>query len=198
MRVWWDANWRDLTMRPLHWLCAIGWLVHPPDAPAQTLQGYHLRQSWAEVGRAIPCRTDSLPDTWRIKVKDCSPSGGDVRLTFIRDTLYLISYVPDADSTRPVTPDDTLPADALWNRRWKAWSIRRFGAPDSVTTSTGNAVGPHVQQVTAFWHKGSTFVQIEIMSVPGRSSGYVHAELCQELPGLECKSSWFGLQLHAK
>src|SRR5690242_8462389 len=171
-------------MRTLASLGMIACALFARDGAAQssTLEGYHLGQTWSEIGRAIPCQLDSLPDNWKAKVKSCWPNGDTVRLWFVRDTLYEVSYVPAVD--------DTLPAEVLWNRHWKEWSIARYGAPDSVTTS-----GTHLSQVTAFWHKGSTFVQIEILSAPGGHAGLVHVELCGARTRIACRSSWLGLPL---
>ena len=165
-------------------------MIFPRNLTAQrgTLVGYRLGQTWSDIGRAVPCSTDSLPDAWKVKVTDCWPRGNAVRLTFVRDTLHLISYVP-----QDTVPDDTLAAEDLWNRRWKAWTIARYGEPDSVTTS-----GTHLRQITAFWRKTSTSVQLEIISAPGGHASFVHLELCEEGLGLTCESSWFGLQLHAQ
>ena len=160
------------------------------NVPAQgfTLAGYSLGQTWSQVGRTIPCRVDSIPDSWRVKVKDCWPAGNAVRLTFVRDTLRLISYVPNADDT---VPADTMSSEVLWNRYWKQWTVSRYGQPDSVTTS-----GARIVQVTAFWRRASTSVQLEIISVPGGHASFIHVEICSAGPGLRCESSALGLQLH--
>src|SRR2546427_226655 len=89
--------------------CAL--FVRDAAAQSSTLEGYRLGQGWSEIGRAIPCQADSLPDKWKVKVKSCWPSGGTVRLWFVRDTLYEVSYVPAGG--------DTLPAEVQWNRHWK-------------------------------------------------------------------------------
>src|SRR2546422_9436771 len=108
-----------------------------PTAPS--LMGYRLGETWWRIARTLPCEADSLPPNWQVKVKHCLPNAGAVGLWFVRDTLFLISYVPGSD--RPVWPvpaDDTFPADMLWNRHWKQWSIARFGEPDSVSMDGDN------------------------------------------------------------
>jgi hypothetical protein len=165
-----------------------GILLRGVAAQNWTLEGYRLGQRWTEIGRAMPCQQDSLPDKWAVKVKSCWPNGDSVRLWFVRDTLSEISYVPAGAAGL----GDTLPAEVQWSRRWKKWSIARFGAPDSVTSS-----GTHTSQVTAFWHKGPTLAQVEIISAPGGHPGFVHVELCGVGAHIRCRSSWFGLQLVA-
>jgi len=163
------------------------------DASAQVgadLMGYRLGETWSGMGRAMPCRVDSLPARATVKVKDCWPGGNTVRLTFLRDTLFLISYIPGADDTLPPTAGEMLPAEALWNRRWKQWSIARFGEPDSVTThSAGGSV-----EVRAYWLRASKFAQLGIVSMQ-RQASFIHVDLCGEIvAGVKCVSSWLGLR----
>ncbi len=191
-------TWRG-KRKSLYWLL-VGVLLLAPHRRAEAqvgpdLMGYRVGDTWSLIGRAMPCRIDSLPAKWTVKVKDCWPSGGIVRLTFVKDTLFLISYIPGADDTLPPTADETLPAEVLWNRRWKQWSIAHFGAPDSVNTSSaGKATG----QVIAYWHKASRFAQVGVSSVPGQA-WFVKIDACGEIvAGVRCVSSWLGLYGQAK
>lgn len=164
------------------------------SAPA--LAGYHLGDTWSRIGRAMPCQTDSLPPDWKLKVKHCLPSGGTVALWFVRDTLYQINYSPFADSAGPLSSDDTLPTDLLWSRRWKQWSIARFGQPDSVTTFGTNP--RRLMHVIARWRKSWGFVQVGIMSASASSEApWVTIDFCGNR-WVKCESSWIGLNCAAK
>jgi hypothetical protein len=178
-------------------MCALALL--PGGALAQNvpaLAGYHLGDRWSRIGRATPCQTDSLPPNWKTKVKHCLPSGGTVALWFLRDTLYEIHYSPFADSAGPRSSDDTLPADLLWSRRWKQWSIARFGKPDSVTTEGTNP--SRLMHVIARWRKSWGFIQMGIMSVSASGQApWVTIAFCGNR-WVTCKSSRIGLNGIAK
>jgi len=161
---------------------------------APPLAGYHLGDTWSRIGRAMPCQPDSLPPDWNVKVKHCWP--GTLALWFLRDTLYQINYtLPDS----ALSPDASLPADALWDRRWKQWSIRRFGEPDSVKVERTDPNDPRrLMQVIVRWRKPSVSVQLTIMTVTGsREAPWVHISVCGER-WVKCESSWIGLNGVAK
>jgi hypothetical protein len=159
------------------------------------LAGYHLGDSWSRIGRAMPCQTDSLPPNWKMKVKHCLPSGGSVALWFVKDTLYQINYTV-AQSADPVSSGNTLPADLLWSRRWKQWSIARFGEPDSVITEGTNP--RRLMQVIARWRKSWGFIQVGIMSASASGEApWVTIAFCGDR-WVKCEASWIGLNGVAK
>lgn len=161
-----------------------------PPSSLESLAGYRLGETWSSIGRAMPCETDSLAPSWKVKIKRCLPNGSIVGLWFVRDTLYLISYVPHADEIGPVHPVDTLPADLLWSRRWKQWSTARYGTPDSVSMTTGRTID--TRQVTAVWHRGLRFAELQIISYPGGQQDYVAVSLCDG-GFVRCRSTWLRL-----
>ena len=188
----------------MRWLLiAVVLLALPQSAEAQTrstapsLMGYRLGETWSSIGRAMPCQPDSLPPDWALKVKHCLPSGGTLALWFLKDTLYQINYNPFADSAGPVSSDDTLPADVLWSRRWKQWSIARFGEPDSVVSQGTNP--RRLMQVIARWRERWGVIQVGILSASASGqAAWVEVDLCGERARVRCASSWLGLQSVAR
>lgn len=159
------------------------------------LAGYHLGDTWSRIGHPMPCQTDSLPPDWKTKVKHCLPSGGTIALWFVTDTLYEINYSPFADSAGSMS-DARLPADVLWSRRWKRWSIARFGEPDSVSTEGTNPGRP--MEVSARWRKRWGLISVVILSVSAsRETPLVTITLCGDR-WVTCEPSWIGLNGVAK
>ncbi len=142
----------------------------PAQQPDSGLWGYRLGQKWSETGRDLPCRTDSL--FYKLRDKTCT-GREDVELIFVGNTLYHIQYFVTDDG-----PPFFEPAEDLWLRFWKSWSLARFGLPDSVSKVDSD----RRSAVRAWWSRPSKLILITIWE-NSSSQRTIYVQLCR--PGKE-------------
>lgn len=112
-----------------------------------SIAGYRLGTLRSSLPKDFPCRQVGVPGQREGATESCD-ANDTLKLGFQRDTLAVLYMT--------LMKKDDGPASALarWNGRWRTWSAKRLGRPDSVRTE--EPLSESAQILKAYWNRQGT------------------------------------------